>query len=262
MDLSIITIVYHPEKEMIADQIRSVVRAAKGLTFEHFIVDNASHDGTAEYIKANFPHIILLQNEVNQGFARPNNRALAQAQAPFILFLNPDMKFLHEGDLKTWLDWMKARSRVGISCCKLVDTAGNINMTATPRRFPYWYEILLILLKLPHIFPQLLSSYLYRDLDFSKEQSVDSVRGSCMLMRRELTDTLGWGFDPRYFFWYEDVDVCREAKRLGYDVVHTPIISCVDYVGQTFKLNNFFWKQTQLIKSVIKYLWKWGLKRV
>lgn len=262
MDLSVITIVYRPEKAMIADQIRSVMSAAKGLAFEHIIVDNASGDDTADYIRQHFPHVRLMQNSVNQGFARPNNMALKVSSAPFVLFFNPDMKLLAEGDLVRWLDWMKAHPRVGIACCKLVDRHGNLNMSATPRRFPYWYDMLAILLKLPHLFPNMLSSYLYRERDFSLEQSVDSVRGSCMLMRRELTDTLGWGFDPRYFFWYEDVDVCREAKRLGFDVVHTPVISCVDYVGQTFKHDNFFWKQKQLVKSMAKYLVKWGLRRV
>jgi len=38
-----------------------------------------------------------------------------------------------------------------------------------------------------------------------KEQEVDSVRGSFMLVRRELIQKLGWGFDPRYFFWFEGI---------------------------------------------------------
>ena len=96
-----------------------------------------------------------------------------------------------------------------------------------------------------------------RDMDPDQEQEVDSIRGSFMLMRREFLDKTGWAFDPRYFIWYEDVDICREAKRHGYKVIYTPIITCVDYVGQSFKKRTTLWKQKQFTKSMLSYFQKW-----
>lgn len=90
-----------------------------------------------------------------------------------------------------------------------------------------------------------------------KEQEVDSVRGSFMIMRREVFEKLGFAFDPRYFIWFEDVDICREVQRLGYKVVHTPIISCVDYIGQSFKQRTTLWKQKNFTKSMLQYFQKW-----
>ena len=86
---------------------------------------------------------------------------------------------------------------------------------------------------------------------------MDSVRGSFMIMRREVYEKLGWAFDPRYFIWFEDVDLCREVKKMGLKVVYTPVISCVDYVGQSFKKRTTLWKQKQFIKSMAQYFWKW-----
>ena len=96
-----------------------------------------------------------------------------------------------------------------------------------------------------------------KDFNSDSEQEVDSVRGSFMLVRRELIDKLGWGFDPRYFFWFEDVDLCREAKRLGFKVVYTPIVSCVDYFGQSFKQRTSIWKQKIFSRSMLTYFQKW-----
>ena len=96
-----------------------------------------------------------------------------------------------------------------------------------------------------------------KNFDAEREQEVDSVRGSFLFMRRDLVWKLGWAFDPRYFFWFEDVDICREARRLGYKVVYTPIISCLDYVGQSFKKRDTLWKQKQFTKSMLQYFQKW-----
>ena len=91
----------------------------------------------------------------------------------------------------------------------------------------------------------------------TKLQDVDSVRGSFMLMRKSMIKQLGWAFDPRYYIWYEDVDICREAKRLGYKVVYNPVISCIDYVGQSFKKRDTLWKQKQFTASMLTYYKKW-----
>ena len=254
MDLSIITVTWNSSKH-IAEQIRSVISACGGISFEQIVVDNRSSDDTVETVKK-FPSVQLIQNKKNQGFSFANNQAATIAQGEFFLFLNADMR-LEQGSIKKWIEWMKARPAVGISGCRLLTEYGKLNFNATPRRFPTWFDQLMVILKLPHLFPSFLNTYLYRDKDFNQEQAVDSVRGSCMLVRREFIQKLGYTFDPRYFVWFEDVDVCREAKRLGYTVMYTPIVSAVDAVGSSFKKRNIVWKQYQLIRSMFTYFWKW-----
>ncbi len=254
-DLSVITVTWN-NKENIEEQINSVFLGCKNITCEEIISDNGSEDGTCDFIKTKFPQIKLIENKKNLGFGTANNKGYEIAKGEFLLFLNPDMR-VEEGSLDIIVDWMRKHKDVGIASPKLVDQNGKFNWDASPRRFPKLWEQIALILKLPHLFPKMLNKYQMKDLDISKEQEVDSVRGSFMLMRREFVDKLGWAFDPRYFIWYEDVDICREAKRLNYKVMYTPVITCVDYVGQSFKKRTTLWKQKQFTKSILVYFKKW-----
>lgn len=257
MDLSVITVTWN-SGELIGKQIESVKNGCKNISFEEIIVDNASTDKTVELIEQNFPEVKLLKNNKNTGFAFPNNQAARLARGEFLLFLNPDM-LVEEGSLDKMVDWMRSHPAVGLASCKLVDQYGKLNKSALPRRFPTIWDQLAIIFKLPHLFPRIIDKYLFKDFNPDLEQEVDSVRGSFIIMRREVYEKLGWAFDPRYFIWFEDVDLCREVKKMGLKVVYTPIISCVDYIGQSFKKANFFWKQKQFVASMVKYFWKWGI---
>lgn len=255
MNLSVITVSWN-SKELIGEQIRSVKAAAGGLLIEEIVVDNASTDGTAEYVRSEFPEVKVVANASNLGFSAGNNQGLEFASGEFLLFLNPDMRLLPD-TLETIVTWLKQHPGVGIVSPKLVDEKGDLNMNAKPRRLPKLRDQLCIILKLSHIFPHVLDHYLMTNFDSEKEQTVESVRGSFMLMRREIVDKLGWVFDPRYFIWFEDVDTCREVKKLGYEIMYTPIISAVDYVGQSFKKRTTLWRQKQFTASMVVYFKKW-----
>ncbi|MDO8499620.1 MAG: glycosyltransferase family 2 protein [bacterium] len=255
MDLSVITVTWN-SAELIITQIMSVRTGCAKISFEQLIADNASTDGTAQLVAETFPDVKLIKNNTNNGFAYANNQCAKMAQGEFLLFLNPDMQ-MAEGSLDKIVAWMRLHPEVGLASCKLVDENGNLNADALPRRLPGLLDQLAIVLKIPHLFPQILDRYLYKNFDADKEQVVDSVRGSFMIMRREVYQKLGFAFDPRYFIWFEDVDICREVKRLGYKVVHTPVISCVDYIGQSFKKRTTLWKQTQFTASMLTYFKKW-----
>ena len=254
MDLSVITVTWNAA-DLIGEQIKSVKSGCKNISFEEIIVDNASTDNTVELV-GRIGGVKLLKNEKNMGFAFPNNQAAKFATGEFLLFLNPDMR-VEDGSLDKIVAWMRSHPDVGLASCKLVDQYGKLNSSALPRRFPGVGDQLAIIFKLPHLFPSVVDNYLFKDFNPEVEQEVDSVRGSFMIMPRQVYEKLGWAFDPRYFIWFEDVDLCREVKKMGLKVVYTPIISCVDYVGQSFKKMNFFWKQKQFIRSMMQYFWKW-----
>lgn len=255
MNLSVITVTWNSAK-LIGEQIESVKNGCQNFSFEEIVVDNASTDGTADLIAKNYPEVKLICNEKNLGFGVPNNAAAKISTGEFLLFLNPDMR-VASGSLDKMVEWMRVHQDVGLASCKLVDENGKLNEDAQPRRFPRLFDQLAIILKLPHLFPSILDNYMFKGFDADLEQEVDSVRGSFIIMRREVFEKLGWAFDPRYFIWFEDVDTCREVQRLGYKVVHTPIISCVDYIGQSFKQRTTLWKQKNFTKSMLQYFQKW-----
>ncbi|MFA6547712.1 MAG: glycosyltransferase family 2 protein [Candidatus Magasanikbacteria bacterium] len=255
MNLSIITVTWNSAK-LITEQIDSVKTGCQNISFEELVVDNGSTDGTADLVAQKYPEVRLIRNEKNLGFGAPNNTAAKMSSGEFLLFLNPDMR-VEAGSLDKIVEWMRTHSDVGLASCKLVDENGQLNADAQPRRFPKVFDQLAIILKLPHLLPSILDKYMFTDFDADKEQEVDSVRGSFMIMRREVFEKLGFAFDSRYFIWFEDVDTCREVKKLGYKVVHTPIISCVDYIGQSFKQRTTLWKQKNFTKSMLQYFQKW-----
>ena len=258
MDLSVITVTWNNE-EHIAEQVRSVFDGCKELSCEQFVVDNGSKDGTVDAVKAlqqDFPNLHVIELGENKGFGFANNRGYEKSAGAHLLFLNPDMR-VKQGSLDTIVEWMEHNEDVGIVCPRLIDQQGKVGADAMPRRLPTVLNQLALILKLPHLFPSVMDSYLMKEFDAEKEQDVDSVRGSFMLMRRGFVDKLGWAFDPRYFIWFEDVDICREAAKAGLRVVYTPVISCVDYVGQSFKKRTSLWKQKQFTKSMLVYFQKW-----
>ncbi len=259
-DLAIITVSWNIS-ELIAEQMRSVVSGCKHTSWEYFLVDNGSTDNSvsiAQSVATEFPDasFTILPQHKNLGFGAANNLALEKTDAEFVLFLNPDMRVL-PGTLDTIVAWMREHKEVGIVSPKLLDEHGAVNYDAMPRRFPKLWEQVGLILKAPHVFPQMLHGYLMKGFDVDKEQAVDSVRGSFMLMRREFLNKTGWAFDPRFFIWYEDVDICREAYRHGFTVMYTPAISCIDYVGQSFKKQDTLTKQKLFTASMLTYFQKW-----
>lgn len=253
-DLSIITVTWN-SAEFIEKQIKSVVSGCQNISFEQIVVDNASTDKTVENVEKN-PSTILIRNLDNLGFAGGNNKGAKISQGEFLLFLNADNE-VQPGSLDKMIDWMRNHPEVGLASCKLIDENGNFNEDAKPRRFPKVWEMVALIFKIPHLMPQILDNYYMKDFDPNKEQEVPSVRGSFMMMRRDVYEKLGWVFDPRYFIWFEDVDTCREVWKLGYKVMYTPIISCTDFIGQSFKKRDTYWKQKNFTKSMLQYFQKW-----
>jgi GT2 family glycosyltransferase len=255
MDISVITVTWNSEK-FIADQIRSVENACQKISYEHFIVDNGSSDKTVEIIEKNFPQVKLIKSDKNLGFTKANNLAAKKVSGKYFLFLNPDMR-LESGSLDILFSWMEQRSDVGICGPKLVSEDGEMRNIHKPVRFPTLTSLALSALKIPVLFPKILDKYTYSEAELKKDLEVDTVRGSCLLMRKEIFDKMGFAFDERYFFWFEDVDICRETKKLGLKVMFTPIISCVDFVGQSFKKLDWLNRQKRFYNSAIIYLKKW-----
>ncbi len=254
MDLSIVTV--NTNDKNILRQIKSVIESTKNIEFEQIVSDNGSTDNSLEEIRSKFPEVKIVENKKNIGFGKANNSGVNISTGKYVLLLNPDME-VQSGSLEKIVKWMDDHKDVGLVSCKLVDSEGKFSKNAAPRRFPKLVDQLAILLKLPHVLPKIVNKYLLTDFDETQEQEVDSVRGSFMLLRKEIIAKLGWAFDPRYFIWFEDVDTCREVKKLGYKVMYTPIISCVDLIGQTFKKQPTYQKQVWFTGSMLKYFKKW-----
>ena len=260
MDLSIIIVSFNT-RERLRENLKSIFSSEINFSYEVFVVDNNSKDGSVEMLENEFKNVKLISNQENKGFSFANNQAIKEAQGDFILLLNPDMK-LFKDSLKKALDCAKNKPEAVVSSCKLVDESSKIIFHV--RKFPKLFDQLAIVLKLPHIFPFLLNKYIPKNFDYNKDSKVDSVRGSFFLINRKTYQKISGKdkpyLDERYFIWFEEVDFCKQIYQLGGEVWYFSSPSCLDYVGKSF--SQLKRKKTQLYfrDSMLKYFKKWENK--
>lgn len=256
MDLSIITVTYQSQ-DTIDRCILSVITSTLNITYEHIIIDNNSTDGTQALIENGYlNYVALIKNKKNLGFAAANNLGVKQAKGRYILFLNPDMQ-LHEGYLDSLIAWMDINKNVGIVGCKLINAAYKSAPQLRPLKFPTLGPYLPAFLKFKPFFCAVHELFLYQNFDDNLEQEVDFLRGAFMLMQKTFIEKLGFGFDPSYFLLLEDLDICKEAKRLGYKVMYSPQVTCIDFCEQSFSKKPKPWKYLCMAKSFKTYVKKW-----
>lgn len=253
MDLSIV-IVSWKVRDLLKKNLEAIFKSTGGISFEVFVVDNKSSDGTFEMVSQEFPQVNLILNNVNAGFAKANNQAIEMAQGKYVLLLNPDMRVFPD-TLSRMFDFMERRTDAGIASCRLVKESGE-NIPHL-RKFPTLLDQLAVVLKIPHVYPEILDNYLMRDFDYAKEADVDSVRGAFFMIRREVIDAIG-KLDERYFVWFEEVDYCKRVINAGMKVVYNPEAKCIDYIGKSFSQVKRGRTQDYFRNSMLEYFSKWG----
>ena len=257
MDLSIIIVSWNVKDKLRAN-LRALLESQTKYHLEILVVDNNSEDGSAEMVAAEFPEVQLIANSDNLGFAKANNQALKLASGRYFLLLNPDM--LVEADtLEKMLTWAEIHPEATVSGYKLTSPEGVV--ISQVRRFPRFSDQLFIILKIPHLFPVLLNSYLEKNFDYNQAAAVDSVRGACFLINRFAWKKISLQdyplLDERYFIWFEEVDFCRQVKTKGGEVWYSPAAKLIDYVGASFNQVGRYKKQGYFADSMIKYFLKW-----
>jgi len=262
MDLSIIIVSWNV-KEKLKKCLEHLFLSQTNFQFEVFVVDNGSHDGSAEMVGEEFPQVKLIVNNGNAGFACAVNQAFRVSAGDYTLLLNPD-NFVFPGTIDGWLHWLNLNQNVGLSGCRLLDGKGE-DLKGQIRKLPGFFNQLAIVLKWPYLFPNILDKYLCRKFDFQHAAPVETVRGSAMMIRKSaLAEVLPHDrlekdelLDERYFIWFEDVDLCRTFKKAGQEVWYTPVARCFDLVGQSFTQLPRMKAQKYFRASMLAYFKKW-----
>lgn len=253
--LSII-IVNYKTKNLLDNCLASIFENSQNIELEIIVIDNNSQDGSVEMIEKKYPQVNLIKSEINLGFGKANNLGVKKAQFENILFLNPDMKILSK-TLENSLDWQRKNPQAKIISCHLINEKNETIFHV--RKFPNFWNQLAIVLKLPHIFPQILNNYLRKKFDYSKPACVDSIRGAFLLTTKNLFQKLG-GFDENYFLWFEEVDFCKKAQQNNEEVWYTPEAECIDYIGKSFAQVSRNKTQKYFQNSMLTYFKKWHSK--
>ena len=229
-DVSIIVVSYNT-REVLRQCIHSIIEESTGLAVEIMVVDNASTDGSPEMISAEFPEILLLRSKVNLGFGAANNLALERARGRYFVLLNSDA-FFTSGALGRAIQHMDETPECGLGGARLIGRDGSPQPSS--RCFHSVLNDLLVLSGLAARYPK--SRFFGRFdrtwADPNVPACVDWVPGAFCILRPEALRRVGL-FDPAFFLYYEEVDLCLRLKRAGFAVWHWPDIVVVHIGGES-----------------------------
>jgi len=236
-DLSIIIVNYNV-KHFLEQCLMAIEKARHGLQVEIFVVDNASVDGSQGLLKKKFPYVKLIENHKNLGFSKANNQALRQANAAYILMLNPDT-LIQEDTLITLKKFLDEHPQTGAVGCKLINPDGTFQI-ACRRSIPTPWIAFTRIVGLSKIFPKspVFGKYNLTYLDPDLQHEVDVLSGSLMMVRKDIISRIGY-FDEDYFMYGEDIDLCYRIKKAGMKVFYVPTTKAIHYKGESTKKGEF-----------------------
>jgi GT2 family glycosyltransferase len=218
--LSIIIVSYNTA-DLIGNCLKSVFEASN-ITREVFVVDNASTDGSSDFIKDNFPSVHLVANIENVGFAAANNQVVPRCKGKYIFSLNPDTEVVSDAFSEA-ISFMDANPRIGLAGTKIINPDGTLQWSV---------------------------SYKYPGQKYTTNELSDlpgkiaCVLGASMIARSELVKKIG-GFDEDFFLYGEDQDLCLKIRKLGYEIGYVDSATIVHLGGQSEKdsLPSEVWKK-------------------
>ncbi len=228
MDISIVIISYNT-RDLTLECIRSVLRETRSAEYEIIVLDNQSRDGSADAIEAEFAGSVrLIRSPDNVGFAAGNNIAAELARGQKLLLLNPDT-IVRGGAIDKLLGFAAEHPTCGIWGGRTTFLDGSLNPTSCWRRLSLWV-LFCSLLGLTRLAPrsELLNSECYGRWQRDTVRHVDIVTGCFFLVTTDLWRRLG-GFDPVFFMYGEEADLCLRARKLGARPIITPAAEIVHY---------------------------------
>jgi N-acetylglucosaminyl-diphospho-decaprenol L-rhamnosyltransferase len=207
--------------------LRSLEAARGGLTLDVVVIDNASHDGSADATEG-VPGVRVVRNDTNRYLSPAWNQGARLTDAPYLLFLNPDTEWF-AGTLADLVRVAAADPAAGIVGPMLRNPDGTVYPSG--RRFPSLVD------GLGHAFVSLVRAdnaftrrYRMGDWDRTTERIVDWVSGAAMLLPRAAFDAVG-GFDERFPLYAEELDIATRLADAGWHTVFTPAAQVIHAVG-------------------------------
>lgn len=215
-DLSIVIVGYRSREPL--EGCLASIRDTAGPGVETILVDNASDDGTSEFVRRAFPEVRVFENRTNLGYSRAVNQGIRESRGRYVLVLNPDIRVRPDA-LHKLTGFMGEHADAGMAAAKLLNDDGTVQDSC--RRFYTIWTLLLRRTFLGKIFRNsaALRSYLMSDFDHESSREVDWVIGACMMVRRKALADFGL-MDERFFLYFEDVDWCYRAWKSGWKVYY------------------------------------------
>jgi N-acetylglucosaminyl-diphospho-decaprenol L-rhamnosyltransferase len=238
-------VVNYNRRDLLQDCLSSLLTPRNGYLTEVILVDNASSDGSADFVRTRFPQVKLFANEENVGYAKACNTGIRSSSGDYVLVLNGDI-IVQEGAIEHLVEFMSSRANVGAVCGRLLNPDGSIQREYLGAKFPGLRQVF-------HFFKHGRAFMSYDHIDFDAVCKIDQPPGACLMVKRSVIDEVGL-MDEGFFLWYEDVDWCLRIKEAGFDNYYFPGADFIHVGGGSFELEKKELKERYSKESLEYYI--------
>lgn len=266
LDLTVGILSWNLDEELRA-AIASLLEAVGNLRYEAYVVDNHStsfsfQDIAATYSQVVSLHFTSLQNNTG-GLAL--NRVWQRAAGRYFLLLGSDV-ILGRETLQNLVRFMDSHDEAGAATAKLLNPDGSPQLYYF--RFPSLAKVFWVNTLLGTVTDRVLFSgtkrrfYLGLNLGTDSVTEVDQPPAACLLFRTALLRSDEHFIDPKFPFYYGDVDLCQRIRRKGYRIYLVPTAPAVHSQGASYDKTSLLWRRKESIRSQIEYFRKYYPERV
>ena len=204
------------------------------MPMEAVVVDNASSDGSAAAVASEFPDAVVLAQQRNLGFGRASNVGLERCQGRFVLLLNPDVT-VNPQAVGRMADFLMRRQEAAAVGPRLMFPDGRLDPDAR-RSFPVPRTLFYRTVGLSRLFPKsrTFGRHNMGHVAETEVHEMDAGTAACLMLRMTAIDRVGF-FDPRYYMFGEDLDLCYRLKLGGWKIFYLPTASAIHHKGAAIK---------------------------
>ncbi|MFH1404940.1 MAG: glycosyltransferase family 2 protein [Patescibacteria group bacterium] len=256
-----ILIVHYNTPGLLRQTLKGIFSSCPQCTYEVIVVDNNPGMRIKDKVQQEFPNVKVIASDSNLGFGGGMNLAMERACGKYFFVFNPDIA-LFPGAIEELYRFMEKNLDVGIVGPQLLHPDRSIQnscyrfanpMTIVYRRVP-------LLRSIEHA-KKSVADYLMAEWDHGQTRDVDHLLGAAMFIRSQAIKQVG-GFDPRFFIYFEDQDLCRRFWENNWRVVYHPDASIIHYHRRETAEGGFIKQLTNpltkmQIKSAIEYYKKY-----
>lgn len=225
-----VSVVNTNNRAFLLECLETLTKACQRYKVQIIVIDNASMDGSADMVRERFPEVILLENRTRLGFSANHNQALQQGSGRYLMILNEDVN-ITPGAFDHLMEWMDAHPEVGAGGPRILNADGTVQLSC-------FYDAGL-LHEAAHYLLAKFAKQPWAKRSYPLEAYETSfypgwLQGSCIVFRREALDQVGL-MDDNFFFYWEDVDICKRMWKAGWKVGYCPEGVITHYYGGSRK---------------------------
>lgn len=205
MQISIVIVVHNHRKDLERCLLSLYEHSLEDT--EIIVVDNASTDGSAEFVQSQFPQVVYLYSQDNLGFGHGNNQGARHAQGEYLVFLNPDTVVTRNW-LEPLISTLMDDPQVGLTTPKILhfDETSSISACGLQIHLTGIGQCRGVG-EQNHLYP--------------KQEEVGAIHGAAFAIKKAVFEKIG-GFDAPFFLYVEDTDISWRARLAGYHCIYVP----------------------------------------